>query len=244
MSSFSGEETFQYLGEDLESLQFAHNYVDWILSEFDSFIGRNVLEVGAGIGTIAGAILERKALEALTLIEPDVRNLDTLNSITENWKIRPTIFPSFLKQFVEDYPEKKFDTIVYVNVLEHIENDVEELELAYKTLERGGFLLTFSPAMPQLYSNFDYSLGHYRRYRKQEFDTELERIGFDIQKSTYFDSLGFFGWFIVFKLLKKKGLDSKMVSFYDKLTIPFLRKLESVFSMPFGKNILTIAKRV
>lgn len=117
--------------------------------------------------------------------------------------------------------------------MEHLENDGEELELTHKTLDRGGFLLTFSPTMPQLNSNFDHSLGQYRRYRKQEFDADLERIGFEIQKSTYFDSLGFFGWFVVFKLLKKEGLDSGMIPFYDKFVVPLLHKMESKISLPF-----------
>lgn len=244
MSSFSGDEQFEYLGEDLESLQFAHNYVEWILSEFDSFIGQDVLEVGAGIGTISAAIQARKELNSLTLIEPDKRNIDALHSETKQWRITPTIYPSFLSDFVKEQPEKSFDTIVYVNVLEHIQFDEAELKTAFDGMKDGGFLLTFSPAMPQLYSNFDHALGHYRRYRKEEFDDSLRKIGFEIKKSTYFDSLGFFGWFLVFKVLKKRGLDPKMVVFYDRMVIPLLRRLESLISVPFGKNILTIAQKV
>src|SRR4029078_691431 len=79
------------------------------------------------------------------------------------------------------------DSVAYVNVLEHIENDASELRLAYECLRPQGHLLVFVPALSWLYSDFDRSIGHFRRYTKRGLRKMVAEAGFELVSLRYFD---------------------------------------------------------
>src|SRR5690606_34337499 len=96
----------------------------------------------------------------------------------------------------------KTDTFFYVNVLEHIENDLEELKWMYSNIETGGHVCLFSPALPFLFGSHDERVGHFRRYTKNELVEKAQKAGFSIKKAIYFDFPGVPLWWINFVLLK------------------------------------------
>ena len=139
--------------------------------------------------------------------------------------------------------KQKPDSIIYVNVLEHIENDLAELEYIYQTLGKGGRCFIFVPALMSLYGEFDRKIGHFRRYTKQEVEEKCQSAGFKVLKSKYFDFAGIIPWFVKYKMLKSDSLDSGAVTLYDKMAIPFVRGMEKFINVPVGKNVLLVAEK-
>ncbi|HEX8737913.1 MAG TPA: methyltransferase domain-containing protein, partial [Pyrinomonadaceae bacterium] len=139
--------------------------------------------------------------------------------------------------------KQKPDSIIYVNVLEHIEDDRHELKLIYDSLSDGGRCFLFVPALMALYGEFDRKLGHYRRYTKKELEDKCQAAGFKLLKSKYFDFAGVVPWYVNYRLLKSESLGGGAVSLYDKAVVPVFRKIESLVNVPFGKNILLIGEK-
>jgi hypothetical protein len=136
-----------------------------------------------------------------------------------------------------------FDSVIYMNVLEHIEEDKKELRYAYKTIKRNGYILIFVPALSFLYSEFDKKIGHFRRYCKKGLINIVRESGFSIENIRYFDLAGVIPWYILFVLLKNTTTKAN-ISLYDKLVVPPMRLLETLIPAPIGKNLLLIGKKV
>lgn len=231
-----------YVGKDLEAMSFAVNYHKWILEEFRPYLGKKFVEVGAGTGSFSEMLIGEKP-ENLALIEPsemfkfleqNISQIET--SATVNYY--NTIFSE-----AADSLSEKPDTIIYVNVMEHIEDDAAELKKVYETLETGGHCLIFVPALMSLYGAFDEKVGHFRRYAKRELEEKGKAAGFKIEKSKYFDFVGIFPWYIKYKLLKSDSLESGAVTAYDKFAVPVTKQFERFLKFPAGKNILTVLKK-
>lgn len=231
-----------YVGKDLESMSFAVNYHKWILEEFRPFLGKKLVEVGAGTGSFSELLLAEKP-ENLALVEPsgmfefleqNIAQFETQTSVNYH----NTIFSE-----VADSLNAKPDTIIYCNVLEHIEDDAGELRKVYETLQPGGHCLIFVPALRALYGAFDEKVGHFRRYTKNELEEKAKTAGFKIVKSKYFDFVGIFPWFIKYKLLKSDSLDAGAVTAYDKYAVPVTKQFERFLKFPVGKNILTVLQK-
>ncbi|NJK71609.1 MAG: hypothetical protein HC932_05215 [Thermales bacterium] len=110
----------------------------------------------------------------------------------------------------------ELNSLIYINVLEHIEDDQTEIKEAYNLLAKNGTLVTFSPAGMWLYSPRDKRTGHYRRYSLEEKVDKLKKVGFDIVEARYFDIFGSLLWWGKFKLLKSDKISQGQSGFYDK----------------------------
>ena len=237
-------EHVEYPGRDLEAMSFAVNYHKWILDEFRPFLGKRVVEVGAGTGSFS-EMLNGERIDRLTLIEPSAM-FDVLSNVIIGRDGIEINFEQALfaqvcgKVAMRDKP----DSIIYVNVLEHVEHDVTELKLIHKTLAPGGRCLIFVPALMSLYGKFDERIGHFRRYAKAEIEQKCEEAGFTVLLSKYFDIAGIIPWWIKYKLLGSDSLESGAVTFYDKFAVPVTRLIESLVKPPVGKNILIVCKKI
>ena len=233
-----------YIGKDLESMSFAVNYHKWILDEFRPFLGKHLVEVGAGRGNFSELLLPENP-KNLILVEPSGM-LDLLREtiIRSKTDAEITFYPSVFAHVAEEIAAgDKPDSIIYVNVLEHIEEDSAELEIVHRTLKTGGRCFIFVPAFMSLYGEFDRQIGHYRRYAKKEIEEKCRAAGFKILKSKYFDLAGIFPWYIKYKLLRSDSLESRAVTLYDRVVVPFAQKLEKIFPVPAGKNILIVVEK-
>jgi SAM-dependent methyltransferase len=225
-----------YPGKDLEAMSFAANYHQWILDEFRPYIGKKVAEVGAGSGNFTRMLLQTP-LDSLVAYEPSSQMFPLLfSAVNGDAKI------GTINDFFGDNAERDFDSIFYVNVLEHVEDDGAELALMHSKLNTDGHALIFVPALPALLSDFDRNIGHFRRYRKTELTEKISNAGFSIIKIKYFDIAGILPWYINFVLLKKT-LGGNSVAAYDRIVVPLMRKVESRLAPPIGKNLLVIAKK-
>ena len=237
-------ENVVYVGKDLEAMSFAVNYHKWILREFRPFLGENIVEVGAGSGDFSTLLLDEKP-KTLNLIEPSAmferlqKNISPQSSSTE------IIFHKGIFADVADgiAQRKKPDSIIYVNVLEHVEDDLGELGLIYDALKTGGHCLIFVPALMSLYGEFDRKIGHFRRYTKPELEEKCRAAGFKIVRSNYFDFAGIFPWYIKYRLLKSDSLESGAVALYDRIAVPLVKTFETILPVPIGKNVLLVAQK-
>jgi SAM-dependent methyltransferase len=228
----------QYFGRDLEAMFFANNYHLWILEEFRPFLGKRLLEVGAGTGDFSELLLQTQP-ESLTVVEPS-KNMFPL--LEDNLKHHPhterlNAFFGDIYQSLSTQP----DTILYVNVLEHISDDKSELTYVYQALPVGGHVCIFVPALQWLYGTADANFGHVKRYYKKPLEAIVESVGFEIVKSSYFDIAGIIPWWILFCLFKSKSIKANQVSVYDKVVVPIMQRIK--IPLPIGKNILLVGKR-
>ena len=234
-----------YPGRDLEAMAFAVNYHRWILDFFRPYLGRRIVEVGAGTGSFSELILEQP-IESLTLIEPSRSMHEALSRSMGRSRapaklvLHNSTFRRVADQLQSGQPP---DSVVYVNVLEHIEDDEGELRVVYNTLGANGRVFLFVPAMQWLYSGFDRQMGHFRRYTKTELQDKCRRAGFRILKSAYFDRIGVLPWWIKYKLLRSDSMEPRSVRLYDQYAVPLSRHLESWIAPPFGKNVVLVAER-
>lgn len=233
-----------YVGKDLEAMSFAENYHRWILEEFRPFLGTKLVEVGAGTGLFTRLLL-KEDVESLTAVEPS----EMFERLQEGLSITPAgvdvhLHRATFGQVHERIREEaKPDSIIYVNVLEHIREDESELQMVHETLEPGGRCFIFVPALMALYGKFDRKIGHFRRYTKPELEGKCTSAGFKIIRSRYFDFAGIFPWFVKYRMLGSDSLGGSAVSVYDKVAVPMIKTIEKFIVPAVGKNILLIAEK-
>ena len=235
----------EYVGKDLEAMDFAVNYHRWILEFIKPFLGKHLVEVGAGTGSFSELLLETNP-ETLSLIEPsamvnELRKNDAIKKSAADIKIFSTIFAEVADRIKT---EQSPDSVIYINVLEHIEDDRLELETVHRTLREKGCVFIFVPALPILFSEFDKQIGHFRRYRKSELIDKCRNAGFKLLVSNYFDISGIIPWLVKYRLLKSKTMESGAVQFYDKYVVPVAKPLENFIAPPIGKNLLVVAQKI
>jgi SAM-dependent methyltransferase len=219
------------------------NYRDYQYNLISEHIGNKILEVGSGDRGFTAEIFKNKASwEKFISIEPSEglynQHLNTYN------------FGESIKFFNEDLfnirPDSfgKFDTIIFIHVLEHIEDDLKALNHSAELLETGGKVLIEVPALPFLFSEHDKMLGHYRRYTKRILKSAIDSNKYKIEKLWYSDPIGVAGSFLYFKLLKKKlntdegsDLIKNQGGVYDKYIIPFEKRIEKHIRFPFGLSL-------
>ena len=207
-------------------------------------LGKRIVEVGVGTGSFSELLLQEN-IDSISLVEPS----GMFESLTVNIsQIKNNVLVDFYKSIFSEVAteigdKQNPDSIIYVNVLEHIENDRSELEYIHRTLEKGGRCFIFVPALMSLYGEFDRKIGHFRRYTKSEVEEKCQSAGFKVLKSKYFDLAGIVPWFVKYKVLKSDSLDSGAVTLYDKMAIPFVKGMEKFLNVPLGKNVLLIAEK-
>ncbi len=224
----------KYVGQELHIFEKAKNWKNYWSSVVSQEIRGDTLEVGAGIGANT-AILLNDSVTSWTQVEPDPDNARALiNAFQKN----PVV--QILEGTLESIDKtRKFHTILYVDVLEHIHDDMSELHRASELLHPGGHLLLLSPAHQSLFSPFDHSVGHYRRYNKEMLRRIMPSHLLE-KKLIYLDSVGYFASWLNRSLLKADLPTSGQILTWDRLMIPVSRMLDPVIRYTFGKTILGV----
>jgi SAM-dependent methyltransferase len=200
----------EYFGRDLEAMSFAVNYHRWIIEEFRPFLGASVAEVGAGTGNFTQMLLEHT--EKLDCFEPSENMFPKLvGTVGNNSKVNT--HQSYFGDAQSAQP-KSYDSVIYVNVLEHVEDDEAELRIIQDALSPGGHALIFVPALSWLFSDLDKQVGHYRRYHKNPLSRLVRDAGLELVTIKYFDFAGILPWYVAFVLLGKSisaGMSAHMI---------------------------------
>jgi SAM-dependent methyltransferase len=227
--------------DDLEQLATTKHFFDWVLDEFGPYLRGRVLEVGAGTGTITRKLVERYPEITVTALEPAENMIGNLQSYAALHP-RVEVHRQTLKDLV--VPAGGFDAAMYLNVLEHISDDSDELVRAASALRTGGALLVFGPAHEWLYSDLDYKAGHYRRYSVKGLRSVVTAAGFDVISVRYFDVFGVAPYWFVYRALRHNDIPGSTMWMYDRLVIPTSRLLQLVLRRPpFGKNVILVARK-
>jgi 2-polyprenyl-3-methyl-5-hydroxy-6-metoxy-1,4-benzoquinol methylase len=228
--------------EELENLAQANRFFGWIADELAPHLGHRILEVGAGIGTIAIKMAERKPASRITAIEPAVNLFDELQSATARHR-NVTALQLTSQELVAGRPQQ-FDSVVYVNVLEHILDDAAEMRTAFELVAPGGSLGVFVPAMSQLYGSLDYKSGHHRRYEKTQLHDVIAGAGFEIVELRYIEVAGVLPYWLMYRVLNRQSLSSMSSGVFDRMVVPLSKTAQRLVpNPPFGKNLLAIARR-
>tara|TARA_B100000963_G_C22540910_1_gene632144 strand:+ start:575 stop:1258 length:684 start_codon:yes stop_codon:yes gene_type:complete len=217
--------------ERFDNAKFHRRYC---LSFIKKFIKGNVLEVGAGCGSFTRDYINSNI--NITLTETDKKNFSDLKNNfgkVQNIKVKNDNIYNI---------DGKFDAILYLHVLEHIEKDMEELEEAKKKLNSNGYLIIMVPAHQKLYSNFDKSIGHFRRYERSFFTKNL--VSLNRVRLMSLDTIGYILYSLNKIFFKNESFPSNLKIFiWDKLFTPITIFIDLLTNYKFGKCILSIYKK-
>jgi 2-polyprenyl-3-methyl-5-hydroxy-6-metoxy-1,4-benzoquinol methylase len=230
--------------ETLRRMATVERYNAWIYDELASAVGQRVLEVGCGIGNMTEYFVDRDLFVGVDLLPASVeltrqRHMKRENVIAHLGDITDNALVSALKHY-------QIDTVVCLNVLEHIEDDFLALRNMCEVLVPEGRLLLFVPAGSYMYGTLDTALGHYRRYERTMLAERVAAAGFSIQRLSYLNLAGIPGWWLNSRALKRQILPISQLDWFNRLAPLFIRierLLRQVWDAPFGQSLLCIARR-
>lgn len=229
-----------YAGSELEIFADASNWKAYYKQIIRQYIGREVLEVGAGMGATTAALCEGEG--QWVCLEPDARLASRIADSITSGKL-PACCRALVGTIRNIPATEKFDTILYIDVLEHIEDDLTEVELASQRLKNGGFLVVLAPAHQHLYTPFDANIGHYRRYNKTTLSALMPNV---IAQRTlrYVDSVGAIASLANRYVLRSNMPSYSQIAFWDKKLIPVSRRIDRLLGYAIGKSIIGVWQRI
>ena len=227
-----------YGGQILHSLDRARRFNGWMADAIRPWLGARVLEIGAGIGNITNWMIPRDLYVASDI------NPNYLHYLQNFAAGKPYL--RIAKVDLED-PEtfadlqQSFDSVICLNVLEHVKDPLVSLRNIFDALEPGGRLLLYVPSGPKRYSTLDEALGHRCRYDRKSLQSELTSTGFEIEHLTSFNRFSVPGWWWNGRILKKRNFSRLQLKVLD-LLVPILRRLDPLIPWQ-GLGLITIARR-
>lgn len=229
-----------YTVEDQERMSRAENYFAWQACLVRGELGRRVVEVGCGVGNFTGTLLDRDLVLAVD-VEPRC-----IERLQDRYGNRPN-----LRCFVCDVAGAAFrglarfqpDTCVCLNVLEHTADDAAAIEAMAGVLAPGGAIVLLLPAFQSLYGSIDRNLGHYRRYSRADVRRLADRAGLRVRKLHYFNSLGFFGWWLNAHVLRRQAQSEGQIHIFDRYLVPVLAAIEGAVPPPFGQSLFAVLEK-
>ncbi len=228
-----------YLGTELEIFAQAKNWKNYLRYLLRKYIKGDVLEVGAGIGSNTH-LLCRSQYSKWLCLEPDPKLCKVLeNLIASNDMINCSAQNGTIDSLNNG---QSFDSILYIDVLEHIHNDQEEVIQADQHLKLGGNLIILGPAHQWLFTPFDASIGHYRRYNKSTLKSLLTH-DMEIIKMVYLDCVGLLASLGNKLFLKQSQPTLKQIKVWDSLMVPISRRLDPALGYRLGKSILLVGRK-
>lgn len=220
---------------NLNSWNKLDRYSKWIYHMYEKHIGKNVLDIGGGVGTAISFYIEKA--DRVIATELFENQIDIMNERFKDFSYFKALKADIMK---DDFSElAPFDTIILINVLEHIEDDIQALANMKKLLEENGKIIICVPAVSKLYCYMDKNVGHYRRYSKGELRVKAERAGLQVIENKYMNFMGTIPYWLKGKLKKDtggsfstsiEGGESKLYS----VATTILEPIERVIKPPVG----------
>jgi glycosyltransferase involved in cell wall biosynthesis len=224
----------------LRRMEGLAGYNRWLHDRFDAFLGQRVLEVGSGVGNQTRYFADRERVVASDIEPHYLRELRRRFEESENVRVASFTFP-LAEADRTDLRAERIDSIVCMNVLEHIEHDGPTLRDFAAVLPPGGRLVLLVPALPALYGTLDVALHHFRRYDKAGLTRLVTESGFDVQDIRFLNRPGVFGWWLNSRVLKRTVLPRGQLSAF-KWLMPILKR-EETHPPSFGMSLLVLGKR-
>ncbi|HTI82420.1 MAG TPA: class I SAM-dependent methyltransferase [Acetobacteraceae bacterium] len=236
-SGASSTHSFDYVGGELALFQHARNWKAYFARQLSPYIAGRVLDVGAGIGSNIECLINPNVREWVAL-EPDPQ---LAAEITR--RSRAGTIPAHCRVVTGTLDAvtagERFDAILYIDVLEHIDSDHAEVSKAADLLAPGGHLIVLAPAHQFLYSPFDKSIGHFRRYDMKGLRA-LTPAACHVARLFMLDSVGFLAS-LANRLILRSGMPTKaQIATWDRAMVPLSRLLDPLLGYRFGKSIVVV----
>lgn len=230
--------------ETLDVIAEADHFNKWMFNTILPYSKGKILEIGSGLGNISTFFLDHKNEIMLT----DLRE-EYCNFLEEKFGSRPNLLGidklDLIHQDFETVYNKhlgKYDTVFALNVIEHIEDDNLAINNCNKLLTNNGHLIILVPSYQGLYNKFDEELGHFRRYTQKSLSELFFRNDLAVVHKQYFNMMGILGWYVSGSLMKKEGIPSKQMKFYNKL-VPAWKVLDLLTLNKVGLSTIVIGRK-
>ena len=220
----------------LDLMAGATRYTDWLIERVSPAIGRRVMEIGAGSGTITSNLLDRELVVAVDVSPHLCEQLRAQFARHPNVRV----VEQDLQGSTGGLEGLGIDSAVSINVFEHIEDDLAAMRSVFRILPPGGTFGLLVPAHPLLHGRFDRDIGHHRRYTKRDLRSKLEAAGFEIDRLRRSNPVGAIGWLVNFRLLGKGELSG--VQLYDR-AVRALAGFDRLVEPPFGLSLVALARK-
>jgi ubiquinone/menaquinone biosynthesis C-methylase UbiE len=231
----------RYAADDLETMREARRYSDHVFGLVRGFLGSRVLEVGSGIGTMTRRLVD--VADVVVGIEP---NQNCATQLREAMGQHPR-FTLRACHFEEcdaaELASHRFDSVVLINVLEHIADDVGALEAFERIVVPGGRVIVFVPALQAAYGPLDAELGHHRRYSKRTLRAAFTDAGLDLVQLRYTNPIGLAGWMFNARISKSTRHSVTQVRLFETLVAPWALPLERLLPPPIGLSLIAVGRR-
>jgi 2-polyprenyl-3-methyl-5-hydroxy-6-metoxy-1,4-benzoquinol methylase len=230
-----------YAADDLETMREARRYSAHIFDLFRPHIGRRVLEIGCGIGTMTSQLLE--IADDVMGIEPNPNCVTRLQEAVGGHPRLTLRFCHLEECDPRELAAHRFDTVFCANVLEHIEDDAAALKTFAHALVPGGKVLIFVPAVQAAYGPLDAELGHFRRYSKPTLAAPFAAAGLELLTLRYTNPIGLLGWMYNARVKKTTAHSAAQVRLFDTLVAPWALPLERLITPPIGLSLVAVGQK-
>lgn len=229
--------------ENLLTLAKANNFTQWLYSEIKPFLKGNILEIGSGLGTYSEKICHDFPKSQITLSDIDQKFIINLKRTFKSFSKVKVIKLNLNKKNDLNKLRDKFDSILLINVLEHIKDDLAALNNLANLLKPKGKIIILVPAHKFLFNCIDVEVGHYRRYNLQELKSKISQKKISLYKIFYFNFMPIFAWYLIGTILKNSSINEKAMGFYDKM-VPSFKFIENkIFKKRFGISLIAILEK-
>jgi protein-L-isoaspartate O-methyltransferase len=231
-----------YVGKELELFEHAKNWKTYFSKKISPHLRGNVLEVGAGNGINTSFLIHSNStIQSWTCLEPDLELMNQAHSRDLTLVTGPRV--ETIHGTISNLDKNRlYDSILYLDVLEHIEDDAGELTQVCESLAKSGTLILLCPAHQHLFSLFDASIGHFRRYNSKLLEAAVPKT-LDKVFLGYMDSVGYLASLANRLLLKQSLPSSSQIQIWDRLMVPLSKAIDPLLGYQFGKSILGIWKK-
>ncbi|MBN1156902.1 class I SAM-dependent methyltransferase [Candidatus Woesearchaeota archaeon] len=214
------------------------NYNRSVFGLMEKYIGKNVLEIGAGLGTMTAFLVRKGGVVATDVDKSYVILLQKRFGKNKRFKA----ISNDISGNIGKLKEYKFDTVVCINVLHHIRKDENAMKNIYGLLEKKGRLIVMEPAMKILFGSLDREQNHCRRYSRSEIRQKLSDAGFEVESCFMINAIGAVGWFVTGKILKRKELQPSSLGLFDRI-IPLFIKIDKVLKPLVGLSVVCVCRK-
>ncbi len=229
----------EYTVADQQRMTKAKNYFSWQSDLSKAQLGRRVLEVGCGLGNFTERLLDRELVVGIDIDANCIRHHQERFAAQPH--IRSRVMDAHDPEFLA-LREERIDSIVCLNVLEHIERDEFVLNQMQRILPSGGVVVLMIPAFMALYGPIDHHLGHYRRYTRAGLAETARRAGLRPRLLHYMNTVGFFGWWLNAKTGRQEQSEGQIATF-DNYIVPVMSTLERWVKPPFGQSLFAVLEK-
>lgn len=228
-----------YPTEYLDSLGELDGYNSWLVDSFATFLHGDVLEVGAGTGTVTARIAELPAVTSVTALEPDHDRWATLVGAAAQWTTAHPVNPVL---GTIDAVAATYDTVLYCNSAEHIRDLIPELTAAASRCKPDGHVIVFGPAHEALYCEIDRLSGHWRRFVTSRLTRDMRAAGYHVVHAQYLDPLGAVAYFAGGRVGGVSALSPRLLWTFERIVLPLSRLVTPLTRRFMGKNVLAVGR--